>query len=45
MAARKPELEPGRKAAEEIVGERESWLLVRETPARITANNEGLLAA
>jgi len=45
MTARKPELEPARKAAEEIVGERESWLLVRERPAAITACNEGFLAA
>jgi len=32
---RPPELEPGRRAAEEIVGERESWRLVRETPRSI----------
>ncbi|OGT81169.1 MAG: hypothetical protein A3H91_07655 [Gammaproteobacteria bacterium RIFCSPLOWO2_02_FULL_61_13] len=43
MSARKPELEPGRKAAEEIVGEAESWRLVRERPARIVAENEGLI--
>jgi len=41
-AARVPELEPGRRAAEKIVGESASWLLVRDTPARITANNPGL---
>lgn len=44
MSARKPELEPARKAAEEIVGEPESWRLVRERPARISAANEGLAA-
>ena len=43
MSARKPELEPGRAAAEEIVGEAESWRLVRERPAKIAATNEGLL--
>lgn len=32
---RPPELEPGRKAAAEIVGELESWKLVRETPLSI----------
>jgi protein-tyrosine phosphatase len=42
MAARMPELEPGRRAAEKIVGERASWLLVRDTPAQIAANNPGL---
>ena len=41
MAARMPELEPGRAAAEEIVGEAESWRLVRERPAAITAGNPG----
>jgi protein-tyrosine phosphatase len=40
-AARVPELEPGRRAAEKIVGERASWLLVRDTPAQITASNPG----
>src|ERR1035437_2353068 len=39
MAARLPELEPGRAAAEEIVGEAESWRLVRERPAAIAATN------
>ena len=43
MSARKPELEPARKAAEEIVGEAESWRLVRERPATIVAENEGLI--
>lgn len=32
---RPPELEPGRKAAAQIVGEAESWKLVRETPLSI----------
>ena len=41
-AARVPELEPGRRAAEKIVGEKASWLLVRDAPARITADNAGL---
>lgn len=41
--ARMPELEPGRAAAEEIVGATESWRLVRERPAAITAGNPGLL--
>jgi len=45
MAAREPELEPGRRAAEKIVGESSSWLLVRDTPAQITANNPGLACA
>jgi protein-tyrosine phosphatase len=45
MTARKPELEPARKAAEDIVGELESWHLVRERPAKITASNEGLMSA
>ena len=39
MAARMPELEPGRAAAAEIVGEAESWRLVRERPAAIAATN------
>jgi len=34
---RLPELEPGRKAAEKIVGQKESWMLVRERPAEIAA--------
>ena len=37
-----PELEPGRAAAEEIVGEAESWRPVRERPAAIAATNVGL---
>lgn len=41
-AARVPELEPGRREAEKIIGERASWLLVRDAPARIAANNPGL---
>jgi len=41
MPARKPELEPGRAAAEEIVGEAESWRLVRERPGAIAATNAG----
>ena len=32
---RPPELEPGRKAAAQIVGEEQSWKLVRETPLSI----------
>lgn len=39
MPARMPELEPGRAAAEEIVGAAESWRLVRERPAAIAATN------
>jgi len=42
MPARMPELERGRAAAEEIVGEAESWRLVRDRPAAITAGNPGL---
>ena len=41
MPARMPELERGRAAAEEIVGEAESWRLVRDRPAAITADNAG----
>ena len=32
---RPPELEPGRKAAAQVVGEAESWKLVRDTPASL----------
>jgi len=39
MPTRMPELEPGRAAAEEIVGAAESWRLVRERPAAIAATN------
>ena len=35
MEARPPELEPGRIAAAKIVGEEESWNLVRHRPAEI----------
>jgi protein-tyrosine phosphatase len=42
MPARMPELERGRAAAEETVGEAESWRLVRDRPAAITAGNPGL---
>jgi len=35
MEHRPPELEPGRKAAAAVVGEEESWKLVRETPLSI----------
>lgn len=42
IVAREPELEPGRRAAERIVGESASWTLVRDMPARITADNAGL---
>jgi protein-tyrosine phosphatase len=43
--ARYPELEPGRAAAEDVVGEAESWRLVRERPGAIAATNRGLAAA
>ncbi|MBI5912277.1 MAG: capsular biosynthesis protein [Betaproteobacteria bacterium] len=43
--ARMPELEPGRAAAAEIVGEEESWRLVRERPAAIAATNPGFAEA
>ncbi len=39
MPARMPELEPGRAAAAQIVGDAESWRLVRERPAAIAATN------
>ena len=39
MPARQPELERGRAAAALIVGEAESWRLVRERPAAIAATN------
>lgn len=35
MDARPPELEPGRVAAAKIVGEDESWKMVRDRPAKI----------
>lgn len=35
MEARPPELEPGRAAAAKIVGEEESWRMVRDRPAEI----------
>ncbi|MDP3513801.1 MAG: CpsB/CapC family capsule biosynthesis tyrosine phosphatase [Sulfuritalea sp.] len=35
MEARPPELEPGRVAAAKIVGEEESWKMVRDRPAEI----------
>ena len=38
---RMPELERGRAAAEQIVGAEESWKLVRDRPAAITAGNPG----
>jgi protein-tyrosine phosphatase len=38
MEHRPPELEPGRRAAAEIVGERESWKLVRDTPRSIVGH-------
>jgi len=34
---RPPELEPGRRAAEEIVGESKSWDMVKTYPESITA--------
>lgn len=39
MDARPPELEPGRAAAALIVGEEESWRLVRDRPAEIVGAN------
>ena len=45
MPARKPELEPGRAAAEQIVGEAESWRLVRDRPAAIAATNVAFAGA
>ena len=44
MPGRHPELEPGRAAAEEIVGPEESWRLVRDRPGAIAATNVGLIA-
>lgn len=41
MPARMPELEAGRAATAEIVGEAESWRLVRERPEAIAATNCG----
>ena len=38
LDARPPELEPGRLAASLIVGEEESWKLVRDRPAEIIAD-------
>lgn len=38
MEARPPELEPGRIAAAKIVGEEESWRMVRDRPAEIIAS-------
>ena len=37
---RPPELEPGRRAAAGIVGEKESWKLVRDTPLAIVGGKE-----
>jgi len=45
MPGREPELGPGRAAAADIVGEAESWRLVRERPAAIVATNMGLAEA
>ncbi len=41
---RPPDLEPGRAAAAEIVGEAESWALVRDRPLQIAANSFGDLS-
>lgn len=41
---RPPELEPGRRAAAEIVGELESWKLVRETPLSILGKSAHVAA-
>jgi protein-tyrosine phosphatase len=38
LRARKPDLEPGRSAAERIVGTQASWAMVRETPLAISAS-------
>lgn len=38
LEARPPELEPGRAAAAKIVGEEESWQMVRHRPAAIIGN-------
>jgi len=45
MPARQPELEPGRAAAALIVGEAESWRLVRERPGAIAATNAAFAEA
>ena len=45
MPARQPELEPGRAAAAAIVGEAESWRLVRDRPAAIAATNYAFAGA
>jgi protein-tyrosine phosphatase len=45
LLRRPPRLEPGRRAAAAIVGEAESWRLVRERPARIAAMHFADLAA
>ena len=45
LPARMPELEPGRAAAAQIVGEAESWRLVRERPAAIAATNRAFAKA
>jgi protein-tyrosine phosphatase len=45
MPGRTPELAPARAAAEDIVGEAESWRLVRERPGAIAATNTGLAGA
>jgi protein-tyrosine phosphatase len=36
LGARKPDLEPGRAAAERIIGSKAAWALVRETPLAIS---------
>lgn len=38
LTTRPPQLEPGRRVAEKIVGESHSWAMVKDLPARITAN-------
>ena len=43
MSTRPPEMETGRRVVEKIVGEKESWAMVQDKPAQITAchfNNE-----
>lgn len=43
LSTRPPEMETGRRVVEKIVGEKESWAMVQDRPAQITAchfNNE-----
>ena len=36
---RPPQIEPGRRAAEKVVGEQESWALVRDRPGQMTGRH------